>query len=533
MLESKIPVQSTLNSSSNYPTLVCDEDRIGIQVDDRTVIDLKDDRGKITTDRFPWIRQFLCVRSVTPGYEVLYHLNNSGFGKWSIDSDGRKIKFYSLDDKSLTEIETEFDMDLKTIYPHYRASLEQQKKADELYQKAKQYQNIGQHSRAEACYYRAIVIAPNKHQYLQALATCLSIEKKFSQALDVYLFLAAKQPERELDVWHFKHKLLTYLKNYQDEILLNNAISVFKRIIEISNSRSSALDLLGELYWYKQNKTKAVQLKALAATENVLPPDKIRVYHPETNPINESDLRLPDFLVIGPQKSGTTALYQYISDHPQVYPASQKEIFFFDLKYKFGIDWYKSHFPVFPEKHFISGEASATYFNSKVTPQRIAELLPDIKLIFILRDPVERAISDYHMKVRDGQESRDIETALLSEIEYLSQEGIDFLDPGRNFFKNHKGYVRNGLYYFFLKNYFNCLQKTNILTIIAQQLLDSPKSTMKDVFEFLKLERHIGSYPKVNQGNYSKKVSNTLKNELLVFFEPKNKLIKSLINIEF
>src|SRR5207248_7599894 len=109
---------------------------------------------------------------------------------------------------------------------------------------------------------------------------------------------------------------------------------------------------------------------------------------------------LPDFLIIGTAKSGTTTLHGWVSEHPFVVPAVTKEVHFFDYEFYRGFDWYRSHFPLASarEEHvrehgrpFLTGEASPTYISHQWAPDRIAEALPDVKLIVAFRNPIDRA----------------------------------------------------------------------------------------------------------------------------------------------
>ena len=104
--------------------------------------------------------------------------------------------------------------------------------------------------------------------------------------------------------------------------------------------------------------------------------------------------RKPDFVIIGAQKSGTTSLYHYIVQHPEIEPASKKEIKFFDIHYSEGEKWYLSHFPPkYPwADNRITGEGSPEYMYLPWAAERLIEFLPETKLVAILRNPVERAI---------------------------------------------------------------------------------------------------------------------------------------------
>ena len=125
---------------------------------------------------------------------------------------------------------------------------------------------------------------------------------------------------------------------------------------------------------------------------------------------------LPDFVIIGAMKSGTTSLYRFIVKHPAIVPAAKKEVHYFSIWYKFGELWYRSHFPTnlsrrrFYKKtnqKLLSGEASPVYLFYPVVPGRMKELLPDVKLIVILRNPVDRAYSHYHHILRTNNEVTD------------------------------------------------------------------------------------------------------------------------------
>ena len=493
---------------------------------------LKDAKGTITTERFPWIEKFLGVKIITDGYELLYRLKKGEFAKWTIDSFGVKQGQKNLQKKSLDAIAQEFQVDINSLSKEKLEELKRQEKANKYHTKAKLYYQLGKHDKAESFYYKAAMLSTNNYQLVNELAKCCTIQLKLKQALEAYMYLAIKYPDRELDIWHLKSKLIAHLNHTKDETVINYFIEIFERIVLILKKRSKVLELLGQLYWLKGEKTRALELKLLASNEKTLNQKKLTSLRVNSLDISKVNFKMPDFLVIGPQKSGTTALYKYLTEHPHIYPASAKEIFFFDIKYDHGIDWYRSHFPVLPEFTYLTGEASATYFNDLQALERIAELLPKVKLIFIIRDPVDRAISDYYMKVRNGVESRSIEEAIISEIEFLNQESVDFLNPDPKFFHKHKGYVRNGLYFYFLKTYMNMFKSQNMTLINSEKLLHSPRETMKTVFDFLGVEDFPGKYPLINKGNYSKKTNRLVLNELSKFFKNYNLLLEELIEVK-
>lgn len=133
---------------------------------------------------------------------------------------------------------------------------------------------------------------------------------------------------------------------------------------------------------------------------------------------------LPDFIIIGAQRAGTTSLFEYVSHHPCIGCSFGKELHFFDnLKGSFqkGLMWYRAHFPSYPYMYLakkvrgrdmITGEASPYYLFHPLAATRIARVLPRVKLIAILRNPVDRAYSHYHHNAKYKRETLSFEAAL-------------------------------------------------------------------------------------------------------------------------
>src|SRR5690349_6371993 len=118
---------------------------------------------------------------------------------------------------------------------------------------------------------------------------------------------------------------------------------------------------------------------------------------------------LPDFLIIGAQKAGSTSLASYLAAHPCVVPPRWNEAHFFDLNYERGVDWYRSLFPVgvrarlnsrLRGRRHLTGDSTPHYIVHPRMPARARDLLPAARIIILLRDPVDRAHSHYHHEVR-------------------------------------------------------------------------------------------------------------------------------------
>jgi len=139
----------------------------------------------------------------------------------------------------------------------------------------------------------------------------------------------------------------------------------------------------------------------------------------------------PNFLVIGAQKGGTTALYRYLREHPAVLCATPKEVHYFNVEYQRSPGWYLAHFPLTTRGAAVRrrlgvrpavGEVTPAYLFHPRVPERVHAFDPGLKLVAVLRDPVERAYSQYQMQLRGGTETRSFEYALEREVEEWPRE---------------------------------------------------------------------------------------------------------------
>ena len=162
---------------------------------------------------------------------------------------------------------------------------------------------------------------------------------------------------------------------------------------------------------------------------------------------------LPDFIIVGAQRAGTTSLYRYLAGHPSVAPASQKEVHFFDLDWDKGLGWYRSHFPLAMRRAaggatLRTGEASPYYMFHPHALRRIAAALPRVKLVALLRNPIDRAYSQYHHEVGHGHEPLSFSEAIAREEDRLRDElpRLAADEGAYSFAHQHHSYVARGLY---------------------------------------------------------------------------------------
>jgi len=245
---------------------------------------------------------------------------------------------------------------------------------------------------------------------------------------------------------------------------------------------------------------------------------------------------LPNFIIVGAVRCGTTSLYYNICEHSCVLPASYDEIGFFDSNYELGINWYKSMFPTkFKRKKIesktgicITGEDTPFYFWDKKAIERIKKEIPKIKLIVLLRNPIDRAYSNYHLGVRSGSESLSFEDSIKKEISLLEKNN-DVESDGIEKFLRPRSYIAKGFYYNQIKNWFEVFSKDQILVLNTENLAKNPHQTLEQVFNFLSLpNEQIKNLQNRKVENYQK-MSEDTRQFLRKLYKPHNeKLFKFL-----
>jgi hypothetical protein len=175
----------------------------------------------------------------------------------------------------------------------------------------------------------------------------------------------------------------------------------------------------------------------------------------------------PTFLICGAQKAGTTALWYYLNQHPEIYMAPDKEINYFSLNYDQGREWYLSHFRD-SKKETAIGEASPLYIWLPDCCSRIHKDFSNIKLIFILRNPVERAWSNYWYNIQRNVQNphESFDTAVRTE-------------------DGQERYISKGLYYQQLLKYYELFSPKQMLVLLHEDLKHHRTDTLRDVFRFL------------------------------------------------
>jgi len=249
-------------------------------------------------------------------------------------------------------------------------------------------------------------------------------------------------------------------------------------------------------------------------------------------------LTLPDFIIIGAMKSGTSSLFAYLGQHPQLFPSSKKEVHFFDGgtsadvdNYVKGQAWYRAHFPL--RKHMSTDsktfEASPLYIFNPLAPKRIFDLVPKVKLIAILRNPTERAISHYFHEKRNHREPLSIYEALREEEKRL--EPVIKVEDYKSEIFIHYSYKSRGLYKKQIEMYLNYFSWHQLLVLSSNEFFNELDSTLRRVFDFVGVDTEFTAKdlkPR-NVANYRSEVDADVYEYLNNYFLPHNQALYKLV----
>jgi Sulfotransferase domain len=243
-----------------------------------------------------------------------------------------------------------------------------------------------------------------------------------------------------------------------------------------------------------------------------------------------ADLRtLPDFLILGAQKAGTTALYTYLRWHPQISGPSFKEVSFFDRHYAEGERWYRAHLPI--RRRGIVGEASPSYLFHPLAPQRVAQTLPGARLVALLRNPVERTFSHYQHELALGREQLSFEDALAREHERMDGELDRMLADARYFsyaWWNYT-YAARSRYAEQLERWFAAFPREQLLVLLTDDLAAESAGTYRRVLEFLGVDAQgLDAYPRIYERDYGAMSAGTRARLEAEFAEPNRRLAELL-----
>lgn len=257
-----------------------------------------------------------------------------------------------------------------------------------------------------------------------------------------------------------------------------------------------------------------------------------------------SPLRVfPDFVIPGEAKCGTTSLYRYLTQHPDILPADRKEPRNFLEHPGSGLSC-RSHYPLAIRRYlhiatrgrrFITGEATAEYLSRSWMPRAIKAMIPGIKVVVLLRNPVTRAVSDYQMLVRNGVISTPFEEVVDRATSWLRDERTaDLVDAAAESEHFYGRVVLRGLYARNMERWLSVFGREKILILKSEAFFSDPQQTVNRVFSFLDVESCEVNTERIGRkGNYAGEIAPSVLEQLGRLYRPYNERLYELIGADF
>ena len=280
--------------------------------------------------------------------------------------------------------------------------------------------------------------------------------------------------------------------------------------------------------------------------QGLIPRKYKRILRDQTDKVSDMRRRLsrhqgnplPNCLILGAQKRGTSSLFNDLLQHPDVLGSSRKQVHYFDRHYGYGLDWYRSFFPAPPdgETRRIRLEATPYYLYHPAVPGRVLATLPDARFIVLLRDPVERAYSHYLHSRERGFEPLGLTEALDAEDGRLAGEEDRLLAGQRytSYAHQHQSYQDRGLYARQLARWLALFSADRFLFLKSEEFFNDPETTIARLLDFLGVRPWPGLEPSalnVNEGNSA--LPQPVRERLLEFYRPANRELRALAGSEF
>lgn len=407
---------------------------------------------------------------------------------------------------------------------------------------------------AVAACHRAIELNPNIFQPYFYLGEALLQQKQWSEAISRFNRAIELNPQNSASRHLLKkasaqQKQSETIKSLKRAIELNpqdswsyyqlgvalfkqgqwqEAAQVLSQEIELNSTNRHSYDLLAQAL----DKLSDNSIQNTISQFKTLNQKLIAATHPhfQIQSNNASALRQPHFLIVGQLKCGTTSLYYYLTQHPQILPSIKKEIHFWNDLYNQGLDWYLAHFPAINlEQNFITGEATTSYLNYPKIAKNIIDNFPKIQIIILLRNPVERTLSDYYMFCRDLGETRSIEEAIISKLANINNQQQTSVKQKLELSK----YVMRSQYIDLIRQWMEVVPQEQFLILKSEDLFSEPEKIVNQVFEFLAVEPYqLSEYKKVNAASYPD-ISESDRQALQDYFRPYNHQLEAYLGKKF
>lgn len=352
------------------------------------------------------------------------------------------------------------------------------------------------------------------------LAKVLRKKSRYNEAIDCYLKTLELEPEFQLAYIDLQYTRI------ESDVQLEKIISFYRQVIK-EKDLPIAWGNLGDALTEQGKIEEAIKCYRTSSYKQTVAtnPHLAKIQWKEKKELP------PDFIIIGGGKCGTTSLYQYLGNHPRMLLPHKKELNFFTKNFQYGVNWYLAQFPAITDRpKFLTGEASTSYLDLPMAAKRIFQLFPEIKLIVLLRNPRERAVS-WHYQVRNlGIEQKPLATAIAEEMEFIEElSESELMKMGRKPPNNLLG----SLYIYKLRRWLKLFKREQLLILQSEELYNNPAQVMEQVFNFLGMQPHQEiEYTKYNTGDYPE-ISEELKQKLSEYFRPYNQKLEEEIGVKF
>ena len=250
----------------------------------------------------------------------------------------------------------------------------------------------------------------------------------------------------------------------------------------------------------------------------------------------------PNFFVIGGVRCGTTSLYHYLGQHNCIKQAAYDELGYFDDNFHLGLNWYRSLFPTkFMQKKieseykkFLTYDVTPFYIYNPLVVDRIFKFSPNAKIIAVLRNPIDRAYSNYNAKMQDeGDTKTTFEEIINPEIEIIEKNKKNMDDHAFLVDTFYELLLARGFYAKQLEYWFKKFPRKSILLISSENFANKTTETLSRIFDFLEIpNQEITDLTKQNTIAYPK-MNNSTRDFLVDYFKPYNEKLFELLGERF
>ncbi len=379
-------------------------------------------------------------------------------------------------------------------------------------------------------YQKTIEIQPDLFQAYLGLSKVLMQKKQREQAFKVAIKALKLKPKHHKIHLFIRDWARIFSKQVPEQEFKEKGQAYFKTLKKIDEP-GMPYAIIADVLFELEQLSEAIQYNQSSLYQNL---KKVKPEFISKHWVQGGSQK-PSFLIIGVAKCGTSSLYDYMIQHPQILPAVMKEPSKLSHKWKkidHYLDYYSSLFPLLPQsERFQTGEASTSYFVSEQAAQIISSYFSDSKLIIILRNPVKRYISQYQFNLKKGIGKQSLQKTIDSDLKKIesmkdSSELLSVLERTR--------FLKLGMYVYFIKRWMSLLPREQFLILRMEDLAENPNSVMKQVFNFLDVPNYQDiQYLRKNQGTYSAQIDENLLSRLYDFYRPHNQKLEEFLGRKF